>query len=172
MSKISRQVLIGALTLIFLSSGCGRLTTGVPYSRVDRYPSGTTVLAHDFTWLPLPLQQARPFPQHRISPSLVKILYPCSASSVWMLNPMPCWFCRMSPTSMWARFAPVSCLTADVVGGKRILICHGPQSTSFNLNICSDPSNCLQFPVALQTCPLLQAGCPHCNHQRLLPPSS
>ena len=53
----------------------------------------------------------------------------------------------------------VSCLTADVAGGKRILICHGPQSTSFNLNVCSDPSNCLQFPVDLQPCPLLQAGC-------------
>jgi hypothetical protein len=53
---------------------------------------------------------------------------------------------------------PVSCLTAAVTGGKRILICHGPQLTTFNLNVCSDPTNCLEFPVVLQPCPLLEAG--------------
>jgi len=54
--------------------------------------------------------------------------------------------------------SPVSCLTADVVNGQRILICRGAQSTSFFLNICSDPANCLEFPVALQACPLLPLG--------------
>jgi len=54
--------------------------------------------------------------------------------------------------------APISCLTADVTSGRRILICHGAQSTTFNLNICSDSSNCLHFPVTLQPCPILQTG--------------
>jgi hypothetical protein len=49
---------------------------------------------------------------------------------------------------------PVTCLTAEVINGKRVLICQGTQLTSFNLKICSDPSNCLLFPVALQACPL------------------
>jgi hypothetical protein len=52
----------------------------------------------------------------------------------------------------------VTCLTANVINGRRILICRGPQSTSFNLNICSDPAHCLQYPVDLQSCSLLQAG--------------
>jgi hypothetical protein len=56
--------------------------------------------------------------------------------------------------------SPVTCLTADVVNGRRIIICRGPQSTSFNLSICSDPSNCLQFPVVLQPCALLQNSSP------------
>jgi hypothetical protein len=43
------------------------------------------------------------------------------------------------------------------VNGQRILICRGTQQTSFNLNICSDSTNCLQFLVALQECPLIQA---------------
>jgi hypothetical protein len=50
---------------------------------------------------------------------------------------------------------PVRCLTADVVSDRRILICRGAQSTSFYLNICYDSSHCLQFPVALQECPLV-----------------
>jgi hypothetical protein len=54
--------------------------------------------------------------------------------------------------------SPVSCSTADVVNGQRILLCRGTQQTSFLLNICSDPTNCLQFPVALQACPLLPDG--------------
>ena len=54
--------------------------------------------------------------------------------------------------------SPVTCLTANVVNGRRILLCRGPQSTSFNLNVCSDSSNCLQFPVALLPCELLQSG--------------
>jgi hypothetical protein len=49
---------------------------------------------------------------------------------------------------------PVSCLTADVTGGERILICHGTQATTFSLNVCSDSANCLEFPVTLQPCPL------------------
>jgi hypothetical protein len=54
--------------------------------------------------------------------------------------------------------SPVTCLTADVVDGQRIVICRGTQSTTFNLKVCGDADNCLEFPVALQPCPLLQAG--------------
>jgi hypothetical protein len=53
--------------------------------------------------------------------------------------------------------SPVSCFTANIVNGQRILICRGTQQTSFNLNICSDNTNCLQFSVVLQECPLIQA---------------
>lgn len=51
--------------------------------------------------------------------------------------------------------ASVTCLTAEVINGKRVLVCNGKQNTTFNLKICSDASNCLLFPVALQPCPLV-----------------
>ena len=50
--------------------------------------------------------------------------------------------------------SPVTCMTAEVINGKRVLVCYGTQSTTFNLKICSDSSNCLLYPVALQACPL------------------
>jgi hypothetical protein len=50
---------------------------------------------------------------------------------------------------------PVTCMTAEVINGQRVLVCYGQQSTSFNLKICSDNSNCLLYPVALQACPLI-----------------
>jgi len=49
----------------------------------------------------------------------------------------------------------ITCATAEEINGRRILLCRGAQSTSFNLNVCEDASNCLQFPVTLQDCPLV-----------------
>ena len=44
MSRISRQVLIGALTLIFLTSACGRLTLASPTPVWTVPPTGQLVL--------------------------------------------------------------------------------------------------------------------------------
>lgn len=49
----------------------------------------------------------------------------------------------------------INCLTAQVVNGRRIVICRGTQQTSFTLNICIDGSDCSQLPVTLETCPLI-----------------
>ena len=48
----------------------------------------------------------------------------------------------------------VNCITAQVVNEKRILFCRGPQQTTFQFNVCFDPSSCLQYPITLDTCPL------------------
>jgi hypothetical protein len=48
----------------------------------------------------------------------------------------------------------ITCLTAQVVNGQRILICRGAQQVTFTLNICMDTSSCLQYPVTLQPCPI------------------
>jgi hypothetical protein len=156
MSRISRQFLIGALTVIFLSSACGRLTLASPTPVWTVPPSGQPV-----------------FPTATIIPPVTTTAtlattpqIPITGENVVSLQ---CEFCVDAESHAMLTFpdfayfdvssdTPVSCLTADVTGGKRILICHGTQSTTFNLNICSDPTNCLQFPVALQPCPLLQAG--------------
>lgn len=159
MSKISRQFLIGALTVIFLSSGCGRLTMASPTPVWTDTPQGQPPLPT----ISLAASATATGTSVSVTPEI-----PITGENVVSVQ---CQFCVDSEPHAILVFpdvayfnvdlsAPVSCLTADVVAGRRILICHGPQSTSFNLNICSDPSNCLQFPVALQTCPLLQAGTP------------
>lgn len=155
MSRISRHILAGALILIFLSSGCGVISRPNP-TPVWTVPPGGPVLLPTAT-VPAPITPT--------GTSLVPII-PITGENVVS---MQCQFCVADETHailIFPDFAyfdvgastAVTCLTADVVNGNRIVICRGPQSTTFNLKICSDSSNCLEFPVALQPCPLLQAG--------------
>lgn len=51
--------------------------------------------------------------------------------------------------------AGVTCLTVQVVNGRRIVICRGAQKTSFTLNVCVDNTNCTQLPITLNPCPLV-----------------
>jgi hypothetical protein len=157
MNKISRRILIGALTVIILNSACGRLVFASPTPVWTVPPAGQPVFA----------TATIPVSATATATSLTPQI-PITGENVVSLQ---CEFCVEAETHavlIFPDFAyfdvssdiPVSCLTADVTGGSRILICHGTQSTTFNLNICSDPSNCLQFPVALQPCPLLQTGAP------------
>ena len=156
MSKISRQILVGALTLIFLSSACGAITTEDTPTPVG------TILVEDQTRLPQPTSTT-------ISVATGVSITPIIPITGENVVAMQCQFCVNDETHavlVFPDFAyfdvvsttPVSCFTADVVNGQRILICRGTQRTSFLLNICSDPTNCLQFPVALQACPLLPDG--------------
>ena len=146
MKKISLQVFAGILTLILLSSSCRVLSRGSP-SRMNDTPQGQSAL-----------------PAPTASGLSAAALIPITGENVVL---MQCQFCVGEETHAVLIFpdsayfdvdssSPASCLTADVVNGRRILICRGPQSISFNLSICSDPSNCLQFPVALQPCDLLK----------------
>jgi hypothetical protein len=48
----------------------------------------------------------------------------------------------------------VTCLTAQVVNGRRILLCRGAQGISFHLNVCGDEGNCSLYPLTLETCPI------------------
>lgn len=157
MKKIPRRVLLGVLTMTFLISACGAMTTGSPT------PVGT-ILANG---TPLSPSATISVPTTSTGISTTPLI-PITGENVVF---MQCQFCVDNETHAVLIFpesayfdvissTPVTCLTADVVNGQRILICRGDQSTSFNLNICSDSSNCLQFPVTLQSCPLLSAGTP------------
>jgi hypothetical protein len=168
MSKISRQILIGALTVIFLSFGCEGLTMASPTPVWTDTPQSQPLLPT----ISLAASATATGTSVSVTPEI-----PITGENVVSVQ---CQFCVDSEPHAILVFpdvayfnvdspAPVSCLTADVVDGRRILICHGPQATSLNLNICSDPSNCLQFPVALQTCPLLQAGTPIATHTPFAP---
>lgn len=157
MKRMSRPVLIGALLLIFLTSACGGLSFASPTPVWTIPPEGQPILPTATLLIPTPT----------VSISItVTPLIPITGENVVSEQ---CQFCvdnEAHAVLIFPDFAyfdvstetPVSCLTAAVTGGKRILICHGPQSTTFNLNVCSDPTNCLQFPVALQPCPLLEDG--------------
>ena len=155
MSRISRPLLVGALAVIFLSSACGA------FSGVSPTP----------VWSPTPRGQP-PLPASTASPAATPTslsmtpLIPITGENVVS---MQCQFCIDDQAHAILIFpdfayfdvnssAPVSCLSASVEDGTRILICRGTGSTSFTLNICSDSSNCLQFPVTLQPCPFSGAG--------------
>ena len=156
MKRMSRPVLIGALLLIFLTSACGRLSFASP-TPVWTLPPGGVPVFPTTTLLALPTATGS-----ALTPEI-----PITGVDVVSVQ---CQFCvereahvvLIFPDSVQFDVSkgsiPVSCVTAAVAGGKRILVCHGTQSSTFNLNICPDSSDCLQFPVALQPCPLLEAG--------------
>ena len=149
MKTILRQISAGAFILIFLSSACGILTR-LPSDRND----GSS---HASTRVPAATEAF----QEGSNSSLI----PITGENVVFLQ---CQFCVGAETHAVLIFpdsayfdvqqSSITCLTANVVNGRRIVICRGPQETAFNLSICSDPSNCLQFPVALQPCALLQGS--------------
>lgn len=154
MKNYSRQILISALIVIFLNTACGSLTRNTPD------PVGT-ILANNpsqTVTATLQVQDAASLTSTPVTPVI-----PITGENVVS---MQCQFCVDTVAHAVLIFpefaffdvvttAPVTCLTAQIVNGQRILICRGAELTSFTLNICSDPSNCLNFPVALQACPLI-----------------
>lgn len=151
-----RPVLAFSLIVLLLLSACAALTGTSPA------PVGT-ILPNESTPSPTPVS-IDTLPPSATSTS-IEPLIPITGENVVS---MQCQFCvdrTAYAVLVFPDFAyfdvisssPVSCFTANVVNGQRILICRGTQQTSFNLNICSDSTNCLQFPVALQECPLIQA---------------
>jgi hypothetical protein len=152
MRRSSRQVLIGALVVLLLSSACGRLSISSP----------TPV------WTVTPVGQPASPTATLLSPTGTSVTpqIPITGENVVYLQ---CEFCVDAVTHAVlilpdaASFdvssdTPVSCVTADIADGRRILLCHGTASTTFTLNVCSDASNCQQFQGVLQACPLMQVG--------------
>jgi hypothetical protein len=156
-NNISRQILICACIVIFLSSACGGLGRASS-TQEGAIPPGDPV--HVLT--PETAISGQPTPISAFP------LIPITGENV---ASMQCQFCVNDETHAVLTFpdyayfdvvssTPVRCITADVVNGRRILLCRGAQSTSFSLNICSDSTNCLQFPVVLEPCSLLPGGAP------------
>ncbi len=159
MKRTSRRILIGVTLLILLNSSCNLQV------QTASTPAGT-VLADGQTPSPVPT------PTTLISVTETSTLstpaIPITGENV---VEMQCQFCvngLAHAVFIFPDFAtfdvetttPVTCLTVEIVNGKRVLVCNGTQLTSFNLKICSDSSNCLLFPVALQACPLSETGTP------------
>ena len=149
MKKTSRRILIGLFMLILLNSACTGLVRTEPTAMGTILASGQTALptSTGFTATSTPITPIIPITGENVVE-------------------MQCQFCVNDLTHavfIFPDFAifdvesasPVTCMTAEVINGQRVLVCYGQQSTSFNLKICSDNSNCLLYPVALQPCPLI-----------------
>jgi hypothetical protein len=51
-----------------------------------------------------------------------------------------------------------TCTTVEVNNGRQVVLCSGPEMTPLVVNICTDASNCTDFPVDLLACPLTQGS--------------
>jgi hypothetical protein len=145
MNLYSRGLMIGALTLILLTSACN-----LP----AQTPVGTM----------LPTQVAMTVsPTVAVSTETPITLIPVTGAGDVSLQ---CQFCVndephavliLPESAAFLVSQPVvgvNCITAQVVADKRILFCRGAQQTVFTLNVCLDTTSCLQYPITLATCPL------------------
>ena len=150
MKKRSRPFWIGVCLLIIWISACSLPVQTAPTPIITMPPEA---------------QLASPSPNSAVVPTSTPLtpVIPITGENV---VEMQCQFCVNGLTHTVLIFPDfaifdvetsslVTCLTAEVVNGKRVLICNGTQQTTFNLKICSDSSNCLLYPVVLQPCPLL-----------------
>lgn len=51
-----------------------------------------------------------------------------------------------------------TCTTVEINNGSQVVLCSGPEMTPLVVNICTDASNCTDFPVNLLACPLTQGA--------------
>jgi hypothetical protein len=149
MNNLPRRLLFVALFLILLLGACSMPaeTTGTPI--------GTIIATEQITDTALPTST---------SAGTATPFIPITGMDVVSLQ---CQFCVndeahavliMSSEVSFNVSEPATgiiCATAEEINGRRILLCRGAQQVSFNLNVCVDASNCLQFPVTLQSCPLI-----------------
>lgn len=151
MKRISRLILIGAFALFALTTACN--LPALP-------PSATSAAAGQATSTPISIDVSSQTPTP--APAI-----PITGLDVVSLQ---CQFCVndeahavliMSNQAFFNVADPgsgVTCLSAQEVNGRRILLCRGAQQASFTLNVCVDNANCLEFPITLQPCPLIGSG--------------
>lgn len=154
MKMDSRLMLVCAFMLFFLSSACGALGRTAPAPMGEDHSNE-------------PAQSSQAGSASDAQPTGIAMI-PITGENAAAIQ---CQFCVNGETHAVLTFpehayfdvvssTPVRCITANIVNGRRILLCRGAQSTSFSLNICSDSTNCLQFPVVLEPCSLLPEGAP------------
>jgi hypothetical protein len=62
------------------------------------------------------------------------------------------------PSTTTTTDAQPTCTIVEVNNGRQVVLCNGPEMTPLVVNICTDASNCTDFPVDLLACPLTQGG--------------
>jgi hypothetical protein len=149
MKNTSHHILVGVLTLFLLSSACAARPGPSPTSVGTILPEGQTQAptSTSFTATNTPLTPIIPITGENVVEMQCQFCVNELTHAVFIFPDIAIFDVESS--------SPVTCLTAKVYNGKRVLVCNAMQLTSFNLKICSDSSNCLLFPVALQECPLV-----------------
>lgn len=149
MKMVSRAILFSVLTLLLISSACTPAQTP-PAPLVTMTATGQSTLT--------------PMPTNTQSNETPTAFIPITGMDVVSLQ---CQFCVneeahavliMSNLTFFNVSDPasgVTCLTAQEVNDKRIVLCRGAQQAAFQLDVCVDDANCLQFPITLQRCPLI-----------------
>ena len=139
-----RRFVVGALLLLFLSSSCnlpGRVTpTSIGTILPQNLPTITPGIETPTASIPI---------------TGLDVTLQCQ----FCVNDEPHAVLILPETADFNVSGPltrINCITAQVVSDSRVLICRGAQQASFSLNVCIDNSNCTQFPVTLETCPLGQ----------------
>ncbi len=150
MRFFSRRLLLGALMLFLLTSACN-------------YPNGTPVPVGTILPATEQVTATAEVPTETLSTDTPVGSIPNTGTDFVSLQ---CQFCVndephalliMPQAASFLVSEPVTgvnCLTAQVVNGQRIVLCHGKQ-TSFTLNVCINGLDCIQLPVALQNCSLI-----------------
>ena len=152
MNLLSRRFLAAAILLLIFTSGCN-----LP-AATGETPVGTI----------LPTEgQATPSPAvtgiwsgHDLTPTLsipVTGVDPVTLQCQFCVNDEPHAVLIVEENvsfNVAEPLARVTCLTAQVVNGRRIVLCRGAQQTAFDLNVCVDGTNCSLFPLTLETCPI------------------
>ena len=149
MTVFSRVGWIGALVLILLSSACN-----LP----AQTPTATVVSI-------LPTDQATstllPASTEGLETSTAAIpvtgMEEVSLQCQFCVNGQPHAVLILPESSSFLVSDPVigvNCVTAQVVNERRILFCRGTQQTTFTFNVCTEDSNCYQYPITLANCPL------------------
>jgi hypothetical protein len=148
MNVLSRGLTIGALLLILLSSACN-LPTGTPEAVGTILPTGTVTTTAVPT---LPASTETPITMIPVTGA-----EDVSLQCQFCVNDEPHAVLILPENAAFLVSQPVvgiNCITAQVVGEKRILFCRGAQQTVFTLNVCFDSGSCLQYPITLATCPV------------------
>lgn len=148
--NISRRSFIGALILLLLTAACNLPSGETPAPVGTIFPDGQVTATAPATGT-----------LSSIAPTGI---IPVTGSETVSLQ---CQFCVndephavliMPEVATFLVSDPVigiNCLTAQVVNGQRIVLCRGAKQTSFTLNVCVGNSNCLQWPITLEDCPLI-----------------
>ena len=149
MKKSSCPILIGLFMLILLNSACTALARTEPTAIGTILPANQTALptSTSFTASSTPLTPVIPITGENVVEMQCQFCVNDSTHAVFIFPDFAIFDVESA--------SPVTCMTAEVLNGQRVLVCYGQQQTTFNLKICSDTSNCLLYPVALQPCPLI-----------------
>lgn len=150
--NISRRILIGAWILLILTTACNLPSATTPAPVGTIFPDGQVTP----TTLPTDTLNNNATPEVSIPVTgMGDVTLQCQfcvnaePHAVLVIPEVASFNVNVSDPS-----TRITCLTTQIINGRRVLLCRGAQQSSFNLDVCVGGSNCLQFPITLEVCTL------------------